>query len=130
MNLSKDASEILDILLLTNAHYPEINISKDQFLEVKSNWLIKNSNLQLIEDYLLKNQMINEHPNLTKLLVDEYLARSDVKKSCEIFSISRTKTINTSLCISANPPNMIVGAQPFSVFSKKTPVFKMVTKRE
>jgi hypothetical protein len=25
---------------------------------------------------------------------------------------------------------MIVGAQPFSVFSKKTPVFKMVTKRE
>ena len=28
MNLSKDASEILDILLLTNAHYPEINISK------------------------------------------------------------------------------------------------------
>ena len=30
MNLSKDASEILDILLLTNAHYPEINISKNQ----------------------------------------------------------------------------------------------------
>ena len=27
INLSKDASEILDILLLTNAHYPEINIS-------------------------------------------------------------------------------------------------------
>jgi hypothetical protein len=86
IDLSKDASEILDILLLTNAHYPEINISKDQFLELKSNWLIKNSNLQLIEDYLLKNQMINEHPNLTKLLVDEYLARSEVKKSCEIFS--------------------------------------------
>ena len=48
MDLSKDASEILDILLLTNAHYPEINISRDQFLELKSNWLIKNSNLQLI----------------------------------------------------------------------------------
>ena len=29
MNLSKDASEILDILLLTNAYYPEINISKE-----------------------------------------------------------------------------------------------------
>ena len=37
LDLSKDASEILDILLLTNAHYPEINISKDQFLELKSN---------------------------------------------------------------------------------------------
>ena len=86
MNLSKDASEILDILLLTNAHYPEINISKDQFLELKSNWLIKNSNLQLIEKYLLKNQIINEHPKLTKLLVDDYLSKSEVKKACEIFS--------------------------------------------
>ena len=86
MNLSKDASEILDILLLTNAHYPEINISKDQFLELKSNWFIKNSNLQLIENYLLKNQIINDHPKLTKLLVDDYLSKSKIKKVCEIFS--------------------------------------------
>ena len=86
MDLSNDASEILDILLLTNAHYPKINISKEQFLELKSNWLIKNSNLQLIENYLLKNQVINEHPKLTKLLVDDYLSRSEIKKACEIFS--------------------------------------------
>jgi len=86
MNLSKDASEILDILLLTNAHYPEINISKDQFLKIKSNWLIKNSNFQLIENYLIKNQITNDHPKLTKLLVDDYLSRSEVKKACEIFS--------------------------------------------
>ena len=86
MNLSKDASEILDILLLTNAHYPELNISKNQFLELKSNWLIKNSNLQLIESYLIKNQLVNEHPKLTKLLVDDYLSKSEIKKACEIFS--------------------------------------------
>jgi len=86
IDLSEDASEILDILLLTNAHYPEINITKNQFLELKSNWLIKNSNLQLIENYLLKNQVINDHPNLTKLLVDNYLSKSEIKKACEIFS--------------------------------------------
>ena len=86
MDLSKDASEILDILLLTNAHYPEVNISKNQFLELKSNWLIKNSNLQLIENYLLKNQIINDHPNLARLLVDDYLSRSELKKACKIFS--------------------------------------------
>ena len=86
MNLSKDASEILDILFLTNAHYPKINISKDQFLELKSNWLAKNSNLQLIENYLLKNQIINEHPKLTRLLVDDYLSKSEIEKACEIFS--------------------------------------------
>ena len=86
MDLSKDATEILNILLLTNAHYPEINISKDEFLELKSNWLIKNSYFQLIENYLLKNQIINEHPKLTKLLVDDYLSKSEIKKACEVFS--------------------------------------------
>tara|TARA_B110000238_G_scaffold14922_1_gene14560 strand:+ start:193 stop:1953 length:1761 start_codon:yes stop_codon:yes gene_type:complete len=86
INLSEDAIDILDILLLTNAYYPELNITKDQFLEIKSNWLIKNSNLQLIEDYLLKNQIINENPKLTKYLVDSYLSQSKVNRSCKIFS--------------------------------------------
>jgi hypothetical protein len=85
MNLSKDASDILDILLLTNSYYPENNISTDQFLEIKSNWLIKNSNYQLIENYLLKNQIINEHTKLTRHLVDGYLSRSEIKKACEFF---------------------------------------------
>ena len=86
LNLSKDASGILDILLLTNAYYPEKNISKEQFLELKSKWLIKNSNFELIANYLLKNQIINEDPKLAKFLVDDYLSKSEVKKACEIFS--------------------------------------------
>ena len=90
INLSLDATEILDILLLTNAHYPELNITKEKFLEIKSNWLIKNSNFQLIEDYLLNNQIVNENPKLTKYLVEHYLSRSEVKKSCEIFSKIRS----------------------------------------
>jgi hypothetical protein len=86
IELSEDASQILNILLLTNSYYPETNISKEQFLEIKSNWLIKNSNLKLIEEYLLNNQIINQNPKLTKYLVDDYLSRSEVEKSCEIFS--------------------------------------------
>jgi hypothetical protein len=86
LELSKDSVEILNILLLTNAHYPKMNISKEQFLEIKSKWLIKQSNFDLIEQYLLNNQIVNEHPKLTKHLVDHYLSQSDVKKACEIFS--------------------------------------------
>jgi hypothetical protein len=86
VNLSKDASEILNILLLTNAHYPTINISKEQFLELKSNWLTKNSNFQLIESYLIKNQIANEQPKLAKLLVDDYLSRSEINNACKVFS--------------------------------------------
>ncbi len=76
----------MDILLLTNAYYPKQNITEEQFLEIKSNWLIKKSNYQLIESYLLKNQIINENSKLTKYLVDYYLSESNVKKACEIFS--------------------------------------------
>ncbi len=86
LNLSQDASEIMDILLFTNAYYPKQNITEEQFLEIKSNWLIKKSNYQLIESYLLKNQIINENSKLTKYLVDHYLSESNVKKACEIFS--------------------------------------------
>ena len=97
INLSEDATEILDILLLTNAYYPETNITKEKFLEIKSNWLIKNSNLQLIEDYLLNNQIINKSPKLTKYLIDDYLSRSKVEKSCEIFSKIKENIIDDYL---------------------------------
>ena len=86
MKLSKDANEILNIILLTNAQSPHKNIKEKEFLGFKSDWLIKNSDLDLIEDYLIKNQVFNLHPELTKYLVNEYLAEGNIKKSCEIFS--------------------------------------------
>ncbi len=85
-NLSKDASEIMHISLLTNAHYPNQNITEQEFIKYKSDWLIKNENLDIIEEYLIKNQIINLHPELTRYLVDSFLSESNIKKSCEIFS--------------------------------------------
>jgi len=86
IDLSKDAADILNILLLTNAYQPETNISKEQFQKIKSEWLIKNSNFEIIEAYLLNNKIINENPKLTKYLVDDYLSKSNIKKACEVFS--------------------------------------------
>ena len=86
IELSDDASEIMNISLLTNSYMPNKNITDKDFLRFKSKWLMKDSNLNLIEDYLIKNQIINLHPKLTKYLVDKYLSQSNLKKSCEIFS--------------------------------------------
>ena len=61
-------------------------IYRYQFLKYKTKWLIKNSDLGLIEEYLIKNQATNHHPELMRYMVDRYLSLSDVKKSCEIFS--------------------------------------------
>ncbi len=85
-DLSKDASEILNISLLTNAYYPNQNITDQEFLKYKTKWLIKNSDLDLIEEYLIKNQVTNLHPELMRYMVDRYLSQSDIKRSCEIFS--------------------------------------------
>ena len=85
-DLSSDASEILNIALLTNTYYPNKNITEEEFLKFKSNWMIKESNLELIEQFLIKNQATNLHPELMKYVVDQYLSQSDVKKSCEIIS--------------------------------------------
>ncbi len=86
IELSNDASEIMRILILTNAYYPDKNISEKQFLKFKSQWLIKDSDLNLIEEYFLKNQIINIHPELIKFLVNEHLSESNIDKACEIFS--------------------------------------------
>jgi len=85
-DLSSDASEILKIALLTNTYYPNKNITNDEFLKFKSNWLIKDSNFELIEEFILKNQVANLHPELMRFMIDDYLSKSDIKKSCEIFS--------------------------------------------
>jgi len=85
-NLSKDAAELLNIVFLTNAYYPKNNISEKNFLKIKSDWLIKHSDLELIEEYLIKNNIINLHPRLTKFLVDKLLSETRLDKACEIFS--------------------------------------------
>ena len=86
IDLSDDAAEIMKIALLTNAHSPENNISEKEFLEIRSNWLIKNSDLVLIEEYLIKNQVFDLHPKLTRYVVDKYLSEANVEKACDIFS--------------------------------------------
>ncbi len=86
ISLSEDATDLMNIALLTNAYYPQLNIKEDEFLKFKSDWLIKNKDRELIEQYLIKNQVINLHPELSRFLVDQYLSESNVSKACEIFS--------------------------------------------
>ena len=85
IDLSDDANEIVQIALFTNSYNPKKNISEKEFLKFKSDWMIKNSNFELIEEYLLKNQAINSHPNLTKFIIDYYLSNANLKKACQLF---------------------------------------------
>ncbi len=86
IKLSNDAKEILNISLLTNSYFPQQNITNEEFFKLKSDWLIKNGDLKMMQDYLIKNQNINENIRLIKFLVDEYLSMSELEKSCDVFS--------------------------------------------
>ena len=85
IDLSQDAADLMNILLLTNSYPPKKNINKKDFLKIRSDWLLKYNNLELIEEYLIKNEIINLHPKLSKYLVDKYLSNSDLNRACEIF---------------------------------------------
>ncbi len=86
INLSDDATEIMKIAMLTNAYPPNVDISEKEFLDLRSRWLIKNADLDLIEDYLIKNQIINLHPKLTRYLLDQYLSEANVEQACKLLS--------------------------------------------
>ena len=90
IDLSKDANKIIEISLLTNANYPSKDISFEEFSNIKSNWLIKNSNLDLIEEYLISNELLNESPELVIHLINEHLSKSNLEKACQIFEKSKT----------------------------------------
>ena len=85
LKLSNDAKELMNISMLTNAFSPQKNISREEFLEFKSNWLIRNADLDLIETYLRKNKIINSHTKLTKYFLDENLSVANIDEACELF---------------------------------------------
>jgi len=86
IKLSDDAKEILNIALLTNSYPPQKNISTEQFLAIKSDWLIQNKNIELIKKFLIKNQGVKENLKLVKFLVDKYLSESKLEEACDVFS--------------------------------------------
>ena len=93
IELSDDATELMNISILTNAYYPQKNINEKEFLKFKSDWLIRNSDLDLIEEYLIKNQIFDENSELSRFLVDQYLSQFEIEKACKIFS-KNLKPIN------------------------------------
>ena len=85
LELSKDAAEILNFTLLTNSYLPTKNIENEQFLKIKSDWLIRQQDFELIKTYLEKNESLTNKSVLIKFYIDHYLSKSDLGKACEIF---------------------------------------------
>ena len=86
IKLSNDAKNIYKKLILTNAFPPETNIDLDEFIGLKINWLIKNNDLDLIKEFILKNHQGEFNNKLLEHYLDRNLSLGKIDKSCEIFS--------------------------------------------
>ncbi len=90
--LSNFSEKILDVALLTNSYLPSNNISEEEFLEFKFQYLIKKKNFELIKDFLIKNPTIKGNDIITKFYIDYHLSNSQLDKSCEIFDYVKIAT--------------------------------------
>ena len=70
MKLSEDAKNIYTKLLLTNSYSPSKKKDEKNFLDMKSDWLIKFRDINLIKEYLKKNVDIEPNDQLTKYFLD------------------------------------------------------------
>ena len=97
INLSNDAKDILDIALLTNSYFPKKNITSDEFLKLKADWLILNNDIKLIENYIFKNVNINQNIDLVKFVVNDYLSNGEIENACNVFFNINEAIINDYL---------------------------------
>ena len=110
MQLSNDAIEIVNISLLTNAYHPLKNISEKEFLSFKSDWLMKNSNLNLSDEYLIKDNHIASS-DLKSLVLKAIKNKKGKKITVEVDTIKQLKSIlglkfNTVLLDNMNLKNL------------------------
>ena len=83
MKLSEDAKNIYTKLLLTNSYSPSKKKHEKNFLDMKTDWLIKFRDINLIKEYLKKNVDIEPNEQLTKFVLDELFAINEKKQACK-----------------------------------------------
>ena len=83
LNLSNFSEQILIDTIFTYSYAPKKNLSEDEFLELKINWLIKNEKLDLIEEFLNTNLEFSGKSKLIKYLVNYYIASANISGGCE-----------------------------------------------
>jgi len=83
LKLSKHSEDLLFQVLFTNAYPPKNNLTSEEFLKIKIDWLIKNQRLQDLETLLRTNPIVGHETKAIKFLVNEYLSSANIKSACE-----------------------------------------------
>ncbi len=81
--LSNFSEKIFIDTIFTYSYPARENLSEDEFLKLKTDWLIKKNKLNIIEEFLNTNLEFSEKSKLIKHLVDHYISKADISEGCE-----------------------------------------------
>ncbi len=82
IKLSETSNSILEKILLSFS-YPPAGMENKEFVNLKIDWLIENNRSDLIEDFLRQNKEFDGKSLAVQYLVDENIAKANIKKGCE-----------------------------------------------
>ncbi len=82
INLSRSSNEILEKILLSFS-YPPQGMTDKEFVDLKINWLIKNDRVELIENFLKRNDEFDSKSKAVQYLVDKNIASGNIKEGCK-----------------------------------------------
>ena len=83
VQLSSFSEKIFIDTIFTYSYPAKRNLSEEEFLKLKINWLIKNNKLDLIEKFLNANLEFSGKSKLVKHLVDYYIMSANISGGCE-----------------------------------------------
>ena len=92
--LSNDAKNIYKKVILTNAFPPVNNIDVNEFINLKIKWLIKNDDLDLIKEFIIKNDQEDYNSELIKYYLDKNLSLGKIENTCDLFSLIKNFSTN------------------------------------
>ncbi len=83
IKLSKFSEDIFLNTILTYSYPPKKNLSENEFLKLKIDWLIKNNKIDLIENFLNNNLEFDGKSKMIKYLVDFYISTAKISEGCK-----------------------------------------------
>lgn len=83
LELSDSAETLFTNTILTYSFPPSTNITEEEFLELKINWLIKNKKDNLLERFLNKNENFQGKKKIIQYLVDKNIAEANLNEGCK-----------------------------------------------
>ena len=97
IKLSSFAEEIFVNTLFTISSPPSQNMSNEDFIEYKLDWMINNQRQDLISAFLNKNKKFPNKEKIIKYLVDQNISKSNIEQACEKIALLDNNIRNSYL---------------------------------